>query len=167
MLDIWHKLAFAAQYECSLTVTITRGVAPWPLEKLADKTQGGCLVPSALQQGVEDIAICIDGAPRPVLPSRDRHHHFIKLPFISEMTAKPSKKLTSKLEAEIPRPFQDGLERDFNAALGQQIFDVKRTKRKPVREPHSVGDDLGRKAVWLTSGRRSFGDVATLSWRSA
>lgn len=57
------------------------------LEQLAHQAQGGCLVPSALQQGIEDVTVCIDGALQPVFLSLDRHHHLIELPLVGKVAS--------------------------------------------------------------------------------
>ena len=63
----------------------------------------------------------------------------------------------SEFEAELRSPFRDGLKRDLNAALGQQIFDVSKAEWKPVIEPDRIGDDLGGKTVASEMSRRDFG----------
>lgn len=57
------------------------------LEKLALETHGGWLVPSALQQAIEDVAVRIDGAPQPVLLPLDRHHHLVEVPFVGKVAS--------------------------------------------------------------------------------
>lgn len=57
------------------------------LEQLSQQTQGCCLVPSALQQGIEDVTVGIDGAPQPVLLSLDRYHHLIELPLVGKVAS--------------------------------------------------------------------------------
>jgi len=51
---------------------------PWggtlTLEQLAHEPQGCPLVPPALQERIEDVTVCIDGAPQPVPLSLDSHH---------------------------------------------------------------------------------------------
>ena len=57
------------------------------LEELAHQTQGGRLVSSALQQGIEDAAVGIDSALQPVFLPVDRHHHFIEVPLVGKMAS--------------------------------------------------------------------------------
>lgn len=49
----------------------------------------------------------------------------------------------SEFQAEFRRPFCDGLKRDDDAALRQEVFHVAQAQREPIIEPHRRGDDLG------------------------
>jgi len=62
----------------------------------------------------------------------------------------------SEFLAEFRRPFGDGLKRDDDAALRQQIFHVAQAQREPIIEPHRMGDDLGRKPVAFEGGMSGF-----------
>ncbi len=96
---------------------------PWrdalAFEELAHQPQGCTLVSPVLQQGIEDVAIGINGAPEPVFLSLDRHHHFIKLPFVSKVAARAPTELVGQFETKLCSPFRDGLERNLNTALGK------------------------------------------------
>lgn len=157
MLDARHQFGLGGRIGPQLVGDHNPWGGTLTLEQFAHQPKGCPLVFAALQQGIEDIAVGIDSAPQPVLLPLDRHHHFIKLPFISKLTAGPSTKLMSEFEAELRSPFRDGLERDLNAALGQQIFDVSKAERKPVIEPNRIGDDLGGKTVASEVSKRDFG----------
>ena len=63
----------------------------------------------------------------------------------------------SELQAEFRRPFRDRLQRDGDAALSQQIFDVAKAEREPIIEPHGMGNDLSGKAVASEVNMSSFG----------
>lgn len=63
----------------------------------------------------------------------------------------------SELQAEFRCPFRDGLKRDGDAALSQQIFDVAKAQREPIIEPYRMGNDLSRKPVASEVGMRGFG----------
>lgn len=66
----------------------------------------------------------------------------------------------SELQAEFRRPLGDGLKRDDDAALRQQIFHVAQAQREPIMEPHRMCDDLGRKSVAFEVGMSGFGHDA-------
>jgi hypothetical protein len=50
-----------------------------------------------------------------------------------------------KFTTELRRPLRDGLKRDVNAALGQQVFDVTQAQRNSIIEPYRVSDNFGWK----------------------
>ncbi len=62
-----------------------------------------------------------------------------------------------KFQAEFRRPFRDGLKRDGDAALSQQIFDVAKAQREPIIEPYRMRNDLSRKPVASEVNMSSFG----------
>lgn len=93
-----------------------------PFQQLSHQFQSGLLVPTALNQTIKNITIRIDGAPQPVFPALDNNDHFVEMPLISNTSPGPPPDGASIAPAELGSPFRDSLERDFNAALGQQIF---------------------------------------------
>lgn len=64
---------------------------------------------------------------------------------------------TGIFSAELGSPFRDGLERDFNAALSQQIFNMTQAQRKAEIEPHRMRYDLSGKTMTLVAMRRNIG----------
>jgi transposase InsO family protein len=62
MLDTRHDLSLCGVAGTKLVSDHHAWGDTLVLEQLAHQTQGGCLVPSALQQGIEHIAISIDRA---------------------------------------------------------------------------------------------------------
>lgn len=85
MLYARHKLGLRSRIGTQLVGHNHAWRGPLVLEQLAHQTQRCCLVPSALQQGIEDVTVCIDGASQPVFLSLDRHHHLIELPLIGKL----------------------------------------------------------------------------------
>jgi hypothetical protein len=88
-----------------------------------------------LHKSIEDVAIGIDGAPQPVFLPLDRHDHLIEVPLVGKVTARAPPQLMGKFTTELRRPLRDGLKRDVNAALGQQVFDVTQAQRNLIIEP--------------------------------
>jgi len=87
MLDARHQLGFCGGIGTQLVGHHhTRG-GTLVLEQLAHQTHSGRLVPSALQQGIEDVTVGIDSAPQPVFLSLDRHHHLIEVPFVGKVAS--------------------------------------------------------------------------------
>lgn len=46
------------------------------------KRSAAALAPSALQQRIRNLTVCIYGAPQPVFLSLDCHHRLIELPYV-------------------------------------------------------------------------------------
>lgn len=86
MFDARHQLGFCGRIGTQLVGHHHARGGALVLEQLSHQTQGGPLVPSALQQGVKSLTIRIDGAPQPVFLSLDRHHHLIELPLVGKVT---------------------------------------------------------------------------------
>ncbi|MBB4277501.1 hypothetical protein GGE12_005308 [Rhizobium mongolense] len=53
-------------------------------QQLSHQPKSGFLVSPALQEGVENIAVGIDGAPQPLSRSLDRHDHLVEVPFVGK-----------------------------------------------------------------------------------
>ncbi len=87
MLDTRHQHSLCGRIGTQLVGHKHPRGGTLALEQFAHQTQGCCLVPSALQEGVEDVAVGIDGAPQPVFLSLDRHHHLIELPLVGKVAS--------------------------------------------------------------------------------
>jgi hypothetical protein len=97
------------------------------LQELSHQLQDCLLVPAALDQGIKNITIGIDGPPQPVFSALNNNDHFVEMPVVGKTSPGPSPDGTRIFSAELGSPFRDSLERDFNAALSQQIFDMTQT----------------------------------------
>lgn len=53
------------------------------LQKFAQEALRGRSIPPALDQDVENEAVLIDGAPKPMFPSPDRDHGFVEMPLVA------------------------------------------------------------------------------------
>ncbi len=69
----------------------------------------------------------------------------------------------SNFQAELRRPFRDTLERDVDASLRQQIFDVAKVERKSVVGPDRMGNDLSGKAMAFDVGERALSHASPVS----
>ena len=56
-------------------------------------------------------------------------------------------------EAKGLTPMSDGLVRDQDAPLGQEIFGVAEAETEAVTEPDGVADDLGRESIAVVALR--------------
>lgn len=87
MLDTRHQVGLCSRIGTRLVGHHHARGGTLALEQLAHQTQGGCLVPSALQQGIEDVTVCIDGTPQPVFLTLDRHSHLVELPLVGKVAS--------------------------------------------------------------------------------
>ena len=79
--------AFAAEYERSLSVTMTRGVRPWLFSSFRISRTAAFLFRRPCKRGVQNIAVGINGAPQPVLLSLDGHDDLVKMPFVGKVAS--------------------------------------------------------------------------------
>src|SRR3954452_19027676 len=66
---------------------------------------------------------------------------------LSPHAGQPAADLVGKCLAELARPLAHGLMAHVDARRGQHLFHHAQAQRKAEVEPHSVADDLARKAV--------------------
>jgi hypothetical protein len=92
-------------------------------EQLHEKTQRGCFVPARLNQNIEDVAIGIDRAPKPMLTALDRDDGLVEVPFVGWARPIPAD-LGRKLNAKVRHPVSDGFVRNRDPARGKKIFNV-------------------------------------------
>ncbi len=145
-----NRLDVAAQFVCNDN--------PWLAElreQPCHKGLGGFGISTRLHENIKRIAVGIDRPPEPVLHPVDRDHNLIQMPFViwagtvpmdagGEMRAKPIDPETDRFTAH------------DDATFGKQILDIRRTQRKPMIRPDSVGDNLAwkTKALQARHGRR-------------
>ena len=111
-------------------------------------------------------AVHIDRAPQPKLLTPDRDHDFIEVPFITRPGAIPFD-AAGKMSAKAIDPEPDSLPTDYNAALSQQVLNIRGAQGKAVIRPNGVGDDLTGKTE-ASQARYlcwSFHDIA-IHWRN-
>jgi hypothetical protein len=119
--------------------------------EFAKQAFGGASVAAALNQSVEDEAVPIDGAPKPVFLAIDGDHDLIDVPFVAELRRAPAH-FVGEVPAEFLGPPPDGFVTDDHTAGGQEIFDHSQAERETEIEPNRMGDDLSRKAMTTIAG---------------
>ena len=110
-------------------------------------------IPAALNQSVENEAIRVDGAPKPMLLAVDRNHDFIEMPLVAELRRSPTD-FVGIDPSEFLRPAPHGLVANGDPARRQQVFDHSQAEGKPEIEPNRMLDDLGRKPIAAIDGFR-------------
>ena len=115
-------------------------------QKLPQEPLRSTTVSSTLDQDVENEAILIDRAPKPVSLAGDRNRDFVHMPFVAASRRTLADLIGERL-AELLPPLAHGLVRHANPARCEHLFDHAKAQRKPEIEPHGVADHFRRKAM--------------------
>jgi hypothetical protein len=103
-------------------------------------------VSSTLDQDIENEAILIDGAPKPVLLASNRDDDLIHMPFVAASRRTPADLIGERL-AELLPPLAHGFVRHTNPARRQHFLDHAQAQGKPEIEPNGIADHFWRKAM--------------------
>ena len=121
-----------------------------PLEQLADELLGGFLVPAAVDQNIQDVAILIDGQPEvvpcPIAGAAD----FIEMTLVSGFGT-PAPELIGILRPNRAAPLADGFAGHHHPTCTEPRFDVVGTQAEAEVPPDPMADHLGREAVVLVA----------------
>ena len=115
-------------------------------EELPHKPLRRATVSSTLDPDVENEAILIDRAPKPVLLAGDRDDDLIPMPFVAASRRRLAN-LIGKRFAELPPPLPHGFVGHANSALRQHFLDHAKAQGKPEIEPNGIADHFRRKAM--------------------
>ena len=120
------------------------------LQKLAHEFQRRPLVPPALDQHIEDLAIGVHSAPEVDQATIDLEIDFVQMPgrmgFGSSFA-----QVRSDHRSEMVHPAPNCFIRDCDAAFRQQIFDIAKAQGEPQIEPDRLLDDFSRETGTLCS----------------
>jgi hypothetical protein len=127
---------------------------PWRVrqtfEQLPEELFGRMLVPPTLHQDIEDVPLLIDRLPEIVLLAVNREKDFIQMPRVTWLGA-PATQLVRVGLTKLSTPLANRFIRHEDAAGKQQIFDIPVAEAEPVVQPHTMADDLDRKAIILVA----------------
>ncbi len=98
-------------------------------EQLAHQPERCALVPPALNQHIEDLALVVDSTPQVHVLTRDPDDHLVEVPAIARPRTAPPQPSCDH-GTEFQNPATHTLMRDVDTALGQEIRDVAVTKRE-------------------------------------
>jgi hypothetical protein len=110
-------------------------------EEVAEESLRGLLVPPALHQDIENMAILIDGAPQIVTGAVDREEHCIEMPLVARSRT-PAAQLVGIGLPELPAPIAHGFVRQHDPAFGHELFNSSIAQAKAEIQPDAVTDDL-------------------------
>ena len=116
------------------------------VEQFPGQLQRCSLVPTFLDQDVEDLALVVDGAPQVHPLAAKLHDHLIQMPAARRPGSRSAKVLGVE-PAELERPAPDCLVTDLDAARGQQLLDVAKAEGEAEIQPHGLADHFSRKSV--------------------
>ncbi len=128
--------------------------------KLSDDVLQRHGVAPALDDLVEHIAILIDGAPQPMLPTNDADNHFIQVPNVSPAW-QLAPEAPSIFRTELLAPSPDRLIGDNDCAFEQHLLDQPQAQREPEVQPNGMSDDLRREPMALVADRLGNATVPT------
>jgi hypothetical protein len=124
---------------------LVRNKANFP-EQFPHQFQCSPLVPLALHENVEDLALSIDGTPQVDQPAIDFDEYLVKVP--SGMRLGPaSSKVSCDHGTEVFHPATHRLIGNDDPALSQQVLDIAKAEAEPGIEPDGLLNDHGGKAV--------------------
>jgi hypothetical protein len=119
-----------------------------PLEELAEERLRRLLIPAALHENTQDMAVLIDHPPPrgpfPVGAEQDS----TQVPRVTRPRASAPKLLGIGL-AERATPLSDGFIRDHGAADEHEFLHILGTEAEADVQPHAVADDFAGKRWFL------------------
>src|SRR3954462_1550830 len=118
-----------------------RSVALLP-KQLAHEPDGCGSVPARLHEGVQDLALTIDGSPQPQAFAPNHDSHFVEMPPGAWLGTKPTE-VARESWPELENPAPNCLVGHIEAALGQELFHVAVAQGEPEIQPNRASDDLG------------------------
>jgi hypothetical protein len=151
---------FHARQECALggsaTLQLVRDNDPWsvlaPLEQLAEESLRRLLVPPALHQDIEDMAVLIDGPPQIMPRAINREEHPVQVPLVAG-SGTPAPELIGIGLPELQASLPNGLRGHDNPTGEQELFHIAVAQTEAKVEPDAMANDLGWEAVVLVTVR--------------
>src|SRR5580704_11178411 len=119
----------------------------WRLKVLWTAACDGCaLVPSALNQDLEDLALMIDRAPQIHMRAGDPDDHFVEMPAITWSRTAPPQSPSDRW-SEFEHPAASALVGDVEPTLGKQFLNIAIAQGETKVQPDGVLDDDRWKAM--------------------
>ena len=131
MLTAWQDLPFGCAIGAEFIGHDHPGHGAQALQQLAKETLGRFLVPAALDQHIEHVAMLINGSPEVVQFASDAHEHLIEKPFVTGFRPAPLKGLGVG-PSEAQAPLADGLVADHDASRCQDQLNFPQAQAEAV-----------------------------------
>jgi hypothetical protein len=140
---------------CSITLKLVRDDPKWCFALVSQQSLkeslGGTLIPTWLNENVNDIAVLIDRTPEVLLLAVDSHEEFVKVPAIAEASLLLLK-TSCIVSAELPTPTSNGFIGDCDASFREKVFHIAEAHGETMIDPHGVTDDFRWKTVSVVTG---------------
>src|SRR6266545_4798048 len=115
-------------------------------EQLAHELDGCALVPSALNQDFEDLALMIDRTPQIHMLAGDPDDHFVEMPAITRSRTTPPQSPSDR-RSEFEHPTANALVGDVEPTRGKQFLNIAIAQGETKVQPDGVLDDDRWKAM--------------------
>ena len=125
---------------------------PAALEPLAEERLSGVLLPAAVDQHSQDVAILIDGPPAVGPRAVDGAQDFVPVPR-GTGAGTPAPEMMGLRLPKLAAPLAEGFGGDDEATGQEHLFDVTGTQTEAEVQPDPMADNLGREAVVLVAVR--------------
>jgi hypothetical protein len=146
MFHAWEELPRGG----AITLQLVRADDPWHIgqavEQRAEEVLRGLLVPPALHQDSEDMAVLIARPPEIVPLTTNREQDLIQVPLITASRA-PATPVIGLGVPERLAPLADGFIRHDEATSEQQLFHVAVAAAEAEVQPDAMTDDRSRKPM--------------------
>ena len=123
VFDIMNALALGSRVAAQLIGDQHTMRLSLLLQQLAQQALGSLLVAPALDKDIENKALLINGALKPVLDAGDSHDELIKVPLVAVARHAPAEAL-GELSAERQTLVPDCFVCDRRAASGQHLLNL-------------------------------------------
>ena len=109
------------------------------------------LIAASLQKNIYHVSVLVDSALEILSLTLDCYEEFVKVPDVTQATL-PVPEYAGVFGAEFLAPLPNGLIRDYDPALRQQILDISKAQAEPMVEPNGMADDIRRKSMSVIVG---------------
>ena len=109
------------------------------------------LIAAWLQENIYHVSVLVDGAPEILPLTLDCYEEFVQVPDVAQATL-PVPKYTDVFGTELSAALSNGLVRDYDPALCQQILNISEAQAESVVEPNGMADDIRRKSMSVIVG---------------
>jgi hypothetical protein len=148
MLDAGQGLALSRPVAPQLVGNDDSGYVGEALEEFPKELLRSRLVPPALYEDIEHVAILVDRPPQIMALSVNGEEDFIQMPFVPRSGLSATSRMRIGL-AKLAAPVPHGFVRQGDATCRPQLLDIAIAEGKAVVQPHAVADDLRRESVTL------------------
>ena len=112
------------------------------------ETLGSFGIAARLNKDIEHVPVCIHRPPQPNFDAVNRHHNFIKMPFVCSGGTVTLDAIGKMLTKPV-HPFAQGFAADGYTAFSQKILHIRRAERETMIGPYGIGHDFTGETIAL------------------